>query len=54
MDGVVSSFSRVDLVAVDDQGSEERSRARRGGLIVGCDFQTRYQQIANVDIPRAS
>jgi len=26
--------------------SEERSRDRRGGLIIGCDFRTRYQQIA--------
>jgi hypothetical protein len=36
-------FERVDLVAVDDQGSEERSRAM---LAIGCDFHTRYQQIA--------
>src|SRR6266436_5977285 len=27
----------------NDQGSEERSRAM---LIIGCDFHTRYQQIA--------
>jgi len=27
----------------DDQGSEERSRAM---LIIGCDFHTRFQQIA--------
>jgi len=26
--------------------SEERSRDRRGGLIIGCDFHARYQQIA--------
>jgi hypothetical protein len=31
---------------MDDQGSEERSRAM---LIIGCDFHTRYQQIAMVD-----
>src|ERR1700737_237325 len=37
---------RVDLVAVGDQGSEERSRAM---LIIGCDFHTRYQQIAMMD-----
>src|SRR6202451_3031009 len=37
---------RVDLVAVDDQGSEERSRAM---MIIGCDLHTRYQQIAGVD-----
>jgi hypothetical protein len=29
-----------------DRGSEERSRDRRGGLIIGCDFHTRYQQLA--------
>jgi RHS repeat-associated protein len=45
LDEGVGSFDRVNLVAVNDQGSEERSRARRGG-IVGCDFHTRYQQIA--------
>jgi len=33
---------------LDDQGSEERTRARRGGII-GCDFHTRYQQIAMMD-----
>jgi hypothetical protein len=27
----------------NDQGSEERSRAM---LIIGCDFHTRYQQVA--------
>ena len=43
MDDGVGSFDRVDLVAVDDQGSEERSRAM---MIIECDFHTRYQQIA--------
>ena len=43
MDDGVGSFDRVDLVAVDDQGSEERSRAM---MIIGCDFHARYQQIA--------
>src|SRR5271169_1392061 len=33
---------------LDDQGSEETSRARRDGII-GCDFHTRYQQIAMMD-----
>src|SRR5882757_10965750 len=30
----------------NDQGSEERSRAM---IIIGCDFHTRYQQIAMLD-----
>ena len=46
MDDGVGSFDRLDLVAVDDQGSEERSRAM---LIIGCDFHTRYQQMAMLD-----
>jgi hypothetical protein len=29
--------------------SEERSRVRRGGMIIGCDFHTRYQTIAVLD-----
>jgi hypothetical protein len=29
-----------------NRGSQERSRDRHGGLIIGCDFHTRYQQIA--------
>jgi hypothetical protein len=29
-----------------NRASKERSRDRRGGLIIGCDFRTRYQQIA--------
>src|SRR5271169_3134339 len=33
---------------LDDQGSEETSRARRDGII-GCDFHTRYQQTAMMD-----
>jgi hypothetical protein len=31
---------------MNDQGSEERSRAM---IIIGCDFHTRYQQIAMMD-----
>jgi hypothetical protein len=31
---------------MNDQGSEERSRAM---MIIGCDFHTRYQQIAMMD-----
>ena len=46
MDDVVGFFDRVDLVAVNDQGSEGRSRAM---MIIGCDFHTRYQQIAMLD-----
>ena len=37
---------RVDLGALNDQGSEERSRAM---MIIGCDLHTRYQQIAMLD-----
>src|SRR5713101_1374264 len=37
---------RVKLGCANDRGSEERSRAM---LIIGCDFHTRYQQIAMVD-----
>jgi hypothetical protein len=28
-----------------NRASEARSGDRRGGLIIGCDFHTRYQQI---------
>jgi hypothetical protein len=37
---------RVDLAKVIDQGSEERSRVM---LIIGCDFHSRFQQIAMLD-----
>src|SRR2546422_9117204 len=37
---------RVDLVALNDQGSEERSRAM---WIIGCDFHPRYQQVYGVN-----
>jgi len=32
-----------------NRGSEEMSRDRRGGLIIGCDFHTRSQQMAMVN-----
>jgi hypothetical protein len=34
------------LGSANDQGSEERSRAM---LIIGCDFHTRYEQVAMLD-----
>ena len=44
-DWITSSapLDRVDLATVIDQGSEERSRVM---LIIGCDFHSRFQQIA--------
>jgi hypothetical protein len=38
--------ARVDLAKVIDQGSEERSRVM---FIIGCDFHSRFQQIAMLD-----
>jgi len=49
LDDGVGSFRRVNLVAV------KRSRLGRKGpsppqrVIIGCDFHTRYQQIAMMD-----
>jgi hypothetical protein len=47
-DWITSSapLNRVDLAKVIDQGSEERSRVM---IIIGCDFHSRFQQIAMLD-----
>src|SRR5260370_13622085 len=43
LDDGVGSFNRVNLAAVERPRLGKRSRAM---LIIGCDFHTRYQQIA--------
>jgi hypothetical protein len=42
----LSAFNSGKPGSANDQVSEERSRAIK---IIGCDFHTRYQQIAMLD-----